>query len=217
MVVRRWASIWQAPLSARLAGARRQRVALGLAGLLLLGVAAAATATFVWPSGPATDLRFNLGRLAQFPPGTVTTLFAPIDGSSAPVSNVAYLRHPGWRVSGSPSGLWHTFHVVRLDSGEILALSARDPHLGRTMPYRPSFNFDGREGWFRDPCHGETYDLAGYRVFGPTPRGRDRLHVEVIDGSVTVDLGDVTAGDRSPPPSGYEPQRGGVFGPLHTR
>ena len=207
MVVGRKASIWQAPLSARSAGARRQRVALGLAGLLLLGVAAAATAMFAWPSGPATDLRFDLGSIERFPPGTVTTLFAPIDGSSAPVSNVAYLRHPSSRASGSPSGLWHTFHVVRLDSGEVLALSAHDPHLGCTVPYRPSFNFDGREGWFRNPCHGETYDLAGYRVFGPTPRGLDRFHVEVIDGRGIVDLSRIERGPTATPP-GYEFETG---------
>lgn len=106
----------------------------------------------------------------------------------------------------------HTFHVVRLDSGEVLALSARDPHLGCTVPYRPSLIYNGREGWFHNPCHREIYDLAGYRVFGPQPRGLDRFHVEVVAGRVTVDLSRLQPGPTTIP-LGYELQTGGVYGP----
>jgi len=100
-------------------------------------------------------------------------------------------------------------HLVRLHAGEVLALWARDPHLGCTVPYRPTYQFDGREGWFRNPCHGETYDLAGYRVFGPTPRGLDRFHVEVVDGRVIVDLSRLELGPTRLPP-GYEFETGGT-------
>ena len=72
-----------------------QVVALVVAGVLLAGVAVAGSAAFIWPSGPPADLTHSLGSIERFPPGTVTTLFAPTDGSSAPVSNVAYLGLAG--------------------------------------------------------------------------------------------------------------------------
>ncbi len=84
------------------------------------------------------------------------------------------------------------------------------------MPYRPNFRFNGRDGWFRDPCHGTTWDLAGYRIFGPSQRGLDRFHVEVIDGRVIVDLSRLDQGPTAVPP-GYEFEAGGTLGPLSTR
>lgn len=61
-------------------------------------------------------------------------------------------------------------------SGGLIALSWRDPHLGCTVVWRPAFRFQaplrvstGDPGWFRNPCHGETYTKAGLRVFGPQP------------------------------------------------
>jgi nitrite reductase/ring-hydroxylating ferredoxin subunit len=78
--------------------------------------------------------------------------------------------------------------IVRLDSGEILALSRRDPHRGCTVPWRRDFTFEGRTGWFRDPCYGSTYDVTGVCYAGPCPRGLDRYQVRVEDGDVEVDL-----------------------------
>jgi nitrite reductase/ring-hydroxylating ferredoxin subunit len=79
---------------------------------------------------------------------------------------------------------------VRLDSGDFLALSARDAHSDCWVPWRPEVEFEGRVGWFRDPCHGSTYDGEGVRVFGPAPRDLDRYPVEVRDGHVYVTLSD---------------------------
>ncbi len=80
------------------------------------------------------------------------------------------------------------FYVVKQESGEILALSQRDPHRGCRIPFRPDFEFMGRTGWFRDPCGGSTYDLAGTLVSGPSPRNMDRYEVNVRGGgSVVVD------------------------------
>lgn len=89
-----------------------------------------------------------------------------------------------------PFGGEQVFHVVRLQSGEFLALSARDSHSQCWVPWRPEFEFDGHEGWFRDPCHGSTYEGTGMRVFGPAPRDLDRYPVEVRDGHVYVTLSD---------------------------
>ena len=88
----------------------------------------------------------------------------------------------------------------------------KDPHLGCAVPYRPDFVWDGRPGWFRNPCHGETFDMAGQRVFGPSPRGLDRIAIEVRDGAVYVDPNAITRGLRRPPRE-YEFQTGGELLP----
>ena len=130
-------------------------------------------ANFAWPWSVYEDRLFYAGRIEQFPPGTVTS-FAATHGSS-----------------GRPA-----FHVVRLDDGELLALLNRDPHYGEPVPYLPDFVFNGRTGWFRNPLHGETFDMAGQRVFGPSPRSLDRLAVEVRDGGIFVDPRAITRGAR---------------------
>jgi hypothetical protein len=38
----------------------------------------------------------------------------------------------------------HDLWLVRLESGEFLALYRKDPHLGCTVPFRPEFEFMGR-------------------------------------------------------------------------
>jgi nitrite reductase/ring-hydroxylating ferredoxin subunit len=79
--------------------------------------------------------------------------------------------------------------LVKLDSGEVLALSHKDPRRGCTVPWRPDFVFSGIKGWFRDPCYGSTYDLNGHKVFGPSPRGLDQYQVQVNGGEVAVWVG----------------------------
>lgn len=84
--------------------------------------------------------------------------------------------------------------------GGIVALWQRCPHLGCTVPWRPTFEFEGATGWFRCPCHGSTYTRAGIRVFGPAPRPLDTMAVTVNgDGSVSVDTGAITNGDVDNP------------------
>ena len=77
----------------------------------------------------------------QFPPGTATSV-AAIPGSN-----------------GSAR-----FHVVRLDGGELLALLGKDPGSRCAVQYRPDFVLHGRMGWFRNPCRGTMYGMAGQRA-----------------------------------------------------
>ena len=80
------------------------------------------------------------------------------------------------------------FYVVKLPSGEVIALSRVDPRLGCAIPFRPDFEFNGVTGWFRNPCYGQTYDLAGVCHPGPCVRNMDRFEVHVRGGgSVVVD------------------------------
>lgn len=80
----------------------------------------------------------------------------------------------------------HRFWLVRLGENEFVALWTRDPYKGCTVPWRPDFEFMGEKGWFRDPCHNSTYDVAGRLSFGPSPRSLDRFPVRVESGEVQV-------------------------------
>jgi len=84
--------------------------------------------------------------------------------------------------------------------GGVLALWRKCPHLGCTIPWRPDFQFQGRKGWFRCPCHGSTYTKeGGVIVFGPAPRPMDVFPVEVQDdGGLVVQTGRAFDGTGSP-------------------
>lgn len=91
------------------------------------------------------------------------------------------------------------FYLVKLESGEFLALYTKDPHLGCTVPWNPNFEFQGTTGWFRNPCHAETYDIQGNLMFGPAPRGLDRFPVTVTDSEVRVHTDELICGPGAPP------------------
>ena len=84
--------------------------------------------------------------------------------------------------------------------GGLLALWQKCPHLGCTVPYRSDFNFLGRTGWFRCPCHGSTYTKeGGILVAGPAPRPMDLFEIRVQeDNSIVVNTG-VTAAEKGSP------------------
>ncbi len=100
------------------------------------------------------------------------------------------------------------FWMVNLDPADeragggegLLALWQRCPHLGCAIPWLPRFNFEGRSGWFRCPCHRSTYTRAGVRVFGPAPRSMDTMLVEVdANGLITVQTGEIARGGPDNP------------------
>lgn len=86
-------------------------------------------------------------------------------------------------------------------TGGLLALSRKCNHLGCTLPWAGDFSFPhpfaGQTitGWFRCACHASTYDKAGIRVFGPTPRSLDTFEISVRgDGNLVVRKDRVTEG-----------------------
>jgi nitrite reductase/ring-hydroxylating ferredoxin subunit len=80
------------------------------------------------------------------------------------------------------------FWLVKLESGEVLALYQRDPHQGCTVPWNSGFELRSKQGWFRNPCHGQTYDLTGRCFDGPCIRGMDRYPVRIERGRVEVNV-----------------------------
>jgi cytochrome b6-f complex iron-sulfur subunit len=84
--------------------------------------------------------------------------------------------------------------------GGVLCLWRKCPHLGCTVPWNPTFSFQGTTGWFRCPCHNSTYSKeGGVLVFGPAPRSLDVFPVEVQgDGGLVVQTGRQFEGSGSP-------------------
>ena len=154
----------------------------GIALVLLVvvfGAVLAVIVLFAWPGGEAPPPPVVASQADDFSPGSVTTF---------------------------PE---REFHLVRLPDGEFLALHMRDPHdkllveegLAESpclVSWRPEFEFMGETGWFRNPCHGETYDLTGRCVSGPCPRGLDRFPVTVKDGVVEVNVSELILGPTRP-------------------
>jgi Rieske Fe-S protein len=136
----------------------RREIAIGLT--LASGFTALVIAlVFAWPTGPKVDQVdwVAAGRTSDF------ELLEPIRNTE------------------------HRFWLVRLGDEDFIALSAKSPHRGCTVPWRPEFEFMGKKGWFRDPCYGSTFAIDGTLEFGPSPRGMDQLPVLIVDGQVQVD------------------------------
>jgi len=108
---------------------------------------------------------------------------------------------PGGKVQ-IPVGRFWLVNLTEEQGGPgLLALWWKCPHLGCTVPWRPTFVWPDpttgapKQGWFRCPCHGSTYTDAGIRVFGPAPRSLDTMALSVgSDGRVSVNTGSVTPG-----------------------
>ena len=133
-------------------------------------------------------------------PSTVTGFGGTV---SVPASAVPA---PGQKVQIASGRFWLVNLSEEQGGPGLLALWWRCPHLGCTVPWRPTFNWPDpatgalKAGWFRCPCHGSTYTDAGVRVFGPAPRSMDTMAISVAgNGDLTVDTGNrVNGGPDNP-------------------
>jgi hypothetical protein len=169
-------------LDSHVATSRASPRALALLALTAAALSvAAAGIMFLYPGDTSnTGRTFLAGPESDFKPGSVT-----------------YFEH-------------QHFYLVRLKSGEFLALYDVDPRqqtfprpagttsLCRVKWYpdgfpRTSFVVDNprlaglESGVFREPCHGSTFSAAGERLFGPAPAGLDTFPVSAGE-YVHVDL-----------------------------
>lgn len=132
------------------------RIALAVLGAFAVAslVFIAATVAFLTPQSKAeAGLVVEIGDIAGLP-----------------------MREPVYFAEGN-------FYVVRLAESSVVALSAVDGHSRHcTIAWIPTFVFQGSTGWFRDPCGGSTYDLAGNRVYGPSPSDMASYKVVVGEG-----------------------------------
>lgn len=79
------------------------------------------------------------------------------------------------------------FWLSRLETGNVMALYWKCPHLGCTVPWAQDENL------FHCPCHGSLYNRTGQNVGGPAPRPMDYMEVEIQkDGTIIVNTGKIT-------------------------
>lgn len=70
--------------------------------------------------------------------------------------------------------------------GKLVAFSAVCPHMRCMVTWNPAGKPNPRTGTltYDCPCHGSSFDLAGRRLFGPTPRGLYAQKLKVEGGKV---------------------------------
>jgi cytochrome b6-f complex iron-sulfur subunit len=142
-----------------------------------LGALAASTIDMLYPRGiTGFGGVISAGTVEEFPPGSKTDV-------SEGKFWLVHLTEEQAKSSDPVNG-----------KAGFLALWWKCPHLGCTVPWRPTFTFNDHQGWFRCPCHGSTYDDAGQRVFGPAPRSMDRMEITISGGRISVNTGAVTKG-----------------------
>ena len=76
------------------------------------------------------------------------------------------------------------FYLSRVDEG-FLALWQRCTHLGCTVPW------EEEAGEFLCPCHSSAFNTYGEVLSGPAPRPLDLFPIEIRDGEIFVDTGQV--------------------------
>jgi cytochrome b6-f complex iron-sulfur subunit len=107
---------------------------------------------------------------------------------------------PGTKTQVSEGKFWLVNLTEEQGGPGFLALYWKCPHLGCTVPWRDNFSFvdpatgANKQGWFRCPCHGSTYNDAGVRVFGPAPRSMDHMELTIEGGNISVNTGSITKG-----------------------
>lgn len=90
-------------------------------------------------------------------------------------------------------------YLSRVPEG-FLALWWKCPHLGCTVPWKPSdpsMDTISQTGRFNCPCHGSIYDRYGDIIQGPAPRPMDLFGVVIRDGIVYVDTNPTRATQRT--------------------
>jgi menaquinol-cytochrome c reductase iron-sulfur subunit len=147
-------------------------LAAGLAGLVTLGTAAVAAAYF---GGPALRRPKTAG---------VGERWLPVPGASPDASRVPtehtvqVVEDAGWARTASQG----SFYVDMAEDGSPRALSARCPHQGCHVNWKPEL------GQYACPCHASFWERDGTLLGGPAKRGLDPLPVRVsASGVVEVD------------------------------
>ena len=157
----------------------RAGVALALL-VVVFGAVLALVLIFAWPDGggaPEVPVLIAAGRVEEFQ-----------------VGEPAHFKDKG-------------FFLIKLESGELLALSDLDTHVafreqGCRIRWREDLEFNGRPfmgraEWFRGDCSGSTFDTDGRLVSGPGPRGMDGYRVVIEDDGVFVDTSRLLCGYSS--------------------
>ena len=131
-------------------------------------------------------------------PKKITGFGAPVDVTAskipAPGADPVHITKGRFWLVNIPAG-------VADSPGGLLALYQKCPHLGCTVPWRADFDFGGKKGWFRCPCHGSTFTKdGGVLVSGPSSRNMDTMAIAFKpNGDITVQTGQIKGGGQDNP------------------
>lgn len=147
--------------------------------------------------------------------GLLNTLWPRrVMGFGAPIFVPANaIPQPGESPRLHPVGRFHLVHLAPDEGrhasddedspGGLLALYRKCPHLGCTVPWKETWvapdDALGRVGFFNCNCHSSTYTRAGVLVRGPAKRSMDTMRIDVTDGGIVVDTGDIREGGEDNP------------------
>ncbi|MCU1496449.1 MAG: putative iron-sulfur protein [Acidimicrobiales bacterium] len=164
---------------------RRQFLNRSIIGGFLLGIGGfgGAVLAFLWPSTTGGfGSKISVGKLS--------------DIQSAITAGGGFAYYPEGRmwITSYPSGalekarqVYSDPELVGMEAG-VIALYQKCVHLGCRVPSCATSK------WFECGCHGSQYNQAGEKKGGPAPRGLDRFAMEVSNGSLTVNTGQIIQG-----------------------
>jgi cytochrome b6-f complex iron-sulfur subunit len=131
-------------------------------------------------------------------PKKITGFGAPVDVAAskipAPGADPVHIAEGRFWLENIPAGEAES-------PGGLLALYQKCPHLGCTVPWRADFDFGGKKGWFRCPCHGSTFTKeGGILVSGPSSRNMDTMAITFKpSGDIIVQTGQIKGGGQDNP------------------
>ena len=192
---------WEPVDEEELGVSRRQFMNRGLGALVGFSLAGfgAASLGFLWPtaSGGFGD-KISAGKLSD--------INAYIDTNSAPFyvpeARAYVVQYPKQDLPAAKK-VYSPITYAGMEQGYV-ALYQRCVHLGCRVPWCQSSQ------WFECPCHGSKYNRVGEKKAGPAPRGLDRFGIDVSNGSLTINTGDIEIG----PPIGTNTTGQQQEGPL---
>lgn len=123
--------------------------------------------------------------------GVILAITWPTDPGPSAVTLVRAGKVSGLEAGQPVRPEGEPFWLVKEPNGTVIALAIRDPRTGCTIPWRPDFTFEGRKGWFREPCHGSTYEADGNKVFGPSSRDMDYYEVSIRGDEIYVNTAEI--------------------------
>ncbi|MBA3943428.1 MAG: Rieske 2Fe-2S domain-containing protein [Herpetosiphonaceae bacterium] len=167
---------------ATLIGLWRERLVLVTVGVALLMMLSASVAV-MWPYSARRTTDAIVGRVLNFPPGSVTLLQLPL-AFIDPVLPTGQTTH----IQYGPD---HPIPIYLINDPAkgLMAYFGRDTFRGCRFQW-----FDS-EKRFIDPCHGSAYTQTGDWVRGPARRNLDQFGVHVHpDGMVSIKVEDFYMG-----------------------
>ncbi len=176
---------YTAPDADELGVYRRQFLNRSIVGGFLLGLSGfgAALLAYLWPtSRGGFGSKISVGKLAD------------INNAITAGNGFAYYPEGRMWITAYPANaiekakkVYSPSELAGMENG-VIALYQKCVHLGCRVPACLTSQ------WFECGCHGSQYNQAGEKKGGPAPRGLDRFAMEVSNGALTVNTGQIIQG-----------------------